>query len=295
MMLQPLHAPTVLFVSTLTGSDSAPGTASAPLATLNAAIGRIGSGTIAVDATAGRPCTAATISRAVPISLAPWNNPTFYVEAGGASNALAITGPGHVTIKGGHFSGGALAGVSFGTTTPVSGLSKLTATDCYAQGAQSGWNGIGRFATADLTRCEGKGGINDGFGFHGIPGDPSVVNVVTMTDCEAHGCGDEAISPHEYVVLNIIGGQFDGAQQSGMAAVGYAVCNISGGAVFDNNGKSPDNNYGGLYYSGNASGTLNGVTLSNNDGPGIWDNTAGTLTLTDYTSTGNGAPDILTP
>lgn len=287
------------FYVTPTGSNAAVGSPAHPLLTIGEAARRLEAsdgGTVHVGSTQAAPLTGSVLANTVPLTILPWDASDYYVTAAAAAqDALTLTGPGQVTLDHGHFDGtpGTLGGVSFGTTIAVSGLAHLVATDCTAHGTQTGWNGIGRWVSFAATRCDGLGGTNDGFGLHGIPADPTVTGTATLTNCTADGCGDEAVSPHEYAVLNIVGGLFRNSAQSGMAAVGSAVCNISGGAIFELNGREAETSYGGLYYSGGASGVLDGVTLRNNDGPGVWLNTTGTVTLTDYTSTGNGAADIL--
>jgi hypothetical protein len=76
------------------------------------------------------------------------------------------------------------------------------------------------------------------------------------------------------------------------------VCNISGGALFDGNGfdsADPDTvGNSGVKYRDNTSGVVNGATFSNNNGAGIDIDTTGTVTLTSYTSTGNGSADDIT-
>lgn len=294
-MLLPISAPRRVYVDSVAGLDTNTGyTPAAPVQTLSKASLLLShGGTIVVRAPSTSPVQGTVdFTTAHDVRVVPWDAGATWHLLGtvGAGYALRARGAGTVTLRKARIVGQGTAGVRCGLLDEPAGTGKLVAVDCYAEGTQDGWSTSGQFTSAHLTRCVGLGGTNDGFGVHGTPG---VLGTVTLVDCVGNDCGDEGASPHDDTILHIVGGEFRRNGSSGVAAVGNAVCNISGGTLLEGNGIA-NPAYGGVYYEGNASGTINGAVMTGNAGPGIWVNgTTGTVTLTAYTSTGNGAPDIL--
>lgn len=281
--------PSRLYVNSVTGDDANAGTAGAPVATIERAVTLLGAtgGTVLVSAPESDPLAPVMIDNPGPVVVDGINGRAWYVaDTAGGSYALWLRGAGATTIRHANTSGGdnsCLIG-------HPNGVGPVVIEDSSAEGVDSGFATRYVFDTVDLTRCTGRGIANDGFNIHGDPGETSPV---TLTDCIRNDCGDEGASPHDDCVLYIVGGEYRRNQQSGAAAVNNAAMHISGGEFTDNG--AGVSQYGGVYWGDATNGSLDGGALcANNAGPGVYVDTTGTVTLGDYTSTGNDAPDDLT-
>lgn len=281
--------PSVLYVNSTTGSDTNTGTSGSPLATIGQAVTLLGAagGTVRVTAPESDPLAPTMIDNPGPLTVTGINDKPWHVaDTASGSYALWLRGAGASTIHGAQCSGGdnsCLIG-------HPSGIGPVVMEDCAATGDDSGFATRYVFDTVDLTRCTGRGTVNDGFNIHGDPGESSPV---TLTDCIGNDCGDEGASPHDDCVLYINGGEFRRNGQSGAAAVNNAVMHINGGEFTENGAATPQ--YGGVYWGDATNGSLDGgALLAENLGPGVYVDTTGTVALGTYTSTGNAAPDDLT-
>ncbi len=288
-MGQAIYAPRCIFVDPVAGLDTAGGTQNSPVATVAQAVTRlVCGGTIMIK---GTPYNGSvTVDSTKPITLQPWGSTTCYIVGSAATSyGLRTIGTGLTTLRNLYVVGQESDGIRCGLTGGGAGVGRLAAYDTYAEGPDNGFATSGQWESLDCWRCTGKATVNDGFNIHGVGG----AQTATLTDCIGNDCGDEGASPHDNTILHLIGGEYRRNGQSGMAAVNNAVCTIQGGD-YSNNGRTAPS-FGGVYWTNNASGSLDGgVRLTGNAGRGVWlDATTGTVALGSYSSSGNGAADSL--
>ena len=146
----------------------------------------------------------------------------------------------------------------------------------------------GGFAAMLCRRVTSQKAGNDGFNLHNDAGFPCYMR---LEDCTGSYNGDEGASPHDGTIMDIIGGTFSNNGSGGVAAIQQALLRIFEG-TFDSNAQNATSLVeGGIYFSDDAAGIVQGSTVTNNDGPGLYVENSSLVTVLDLTSSGNTYSD----
>lgn len=244
---------TTVYVSATNGNDSNEGTASSPLATIQAAVD---SGASEILVEEGEYPRFVIDGAKYPISIGIWN-------FNGTTHKIKITD----------------SGVGTNTMIRINNCLDITISDMWADNAQRALFYITNVQRATLIRCIASNNTTatfhgfafvdtnaflydciahdiaqDGFNFHNTGSS-------LMENCTAYNCADDGVSHHDQCTGSIIGGEFYNCGKGGVASPTY-------GAHIDiHNVYSHDNEYG-LFAEGQSNKLINcrvsGCAFKNN-------------------------------
>lgn len=167
------------------------------------------------------------------------------VVLGRHSSCLVAVGPERVTVRRaiGRFAGESNFSAGFTAIYPGGNL--------FCEDCQSWWGGRdggfatrGEYVSAEFVRCKARFSANDGFNIHAAA--DNLLGVVRMTDCEAFGDGDEAVSAHDTNLVTIVRGQFGHCGSGCLTNIQNTTCYVDGARFYEGNRTNPVRTAGGV-------------------------------------------------